>query len=82
MDVFEQLFGWTDTRTDEQKKKDEIYFAKIEEYKAHFGHYFDTESIIMTQEEIIKNIDKCLKHNRPWHGYIVPEVDYSDDVIF
>lgn len=81
MDVFEQLFG-ADTRTEEQKRISELLHEKLEEYEKHFGSDFDTESIIMTEEEMIENIDKCLKHNRLWNGYIVPKVDYSDDVIF
>lgn len=78
MDVFEQLFGWTDTRTEEEKRICELLMAKLDEYEERFGTNFDTESIFMTDEEIIKNIDKCIKHNREWEGYIVPKLDYND----
>lgn len=78
MGVFQDLFGWTDTRTEEQKEKDERLYAKIEEYKAHFGYCFGTEILCMTDEEIIAGIDKCIKYNRKWEGFIVPELDYND----
>lgn len=81
MKEFEHFFAPV-TRTDEQKRISELLHEKLEEYEKHFGSNFDTESIIMTEEEMIENIDKCLKHNRLWNGYIVPEVDYSDDVFF
>lgn len=78
MGVLQELFGWTDTRTEEEKELDELYYAKLEEYSKHFdGDDFTTEMLPMTKKEIIKNIDKCIKHNRKWDGYIVPELDYS-----
>lgn len=71
-----------DTRTDEQKELDRRFKAKMREYEEHFpGDGITTEGILglsMTEEEIIKNIDKCIKHNRKWEGYIVPKLDYSD----
>lgn len=67
-----------DSRTKEQKELDERYFAKLEEYKKHFNDDFTTEMLGMTQEEIIENVDKCIKYNRKWEGFIVPELDYND----
>ena len=33
----------------------------------------------MSLEEIIRNIDKCIKYNRKWEGFIVPELE--DDAL-
>ena len=51
---------------------------KMKEYRQKFNDDITTEFLPMTMEEIIKNIDKCIKHNRKWEGYIVPEVDEND----
>lgn len=56
------------------KKFDE----KLQEYQRYFDDSFTTENLCMPIEEIIENIDKCLKHNRKWDGYIVPAYDYDD----
>lgn len=79
MDEIYKLLGVPpDSRTKEQKELDERYLAKLKEYSEHFnGAGITTEMLDMTQEEIIKNLDKCIKHNRKWEGYIVPELDYS-----
>ena len=80
MGVLQEIYGWSaDTRTEEEKEADRKFMAKIEEYREHFnGDIFTTECLEMTYEEIIKNIDKCIKHNRKWNGFIVPELDYSE----
>ena len=83
MDIFHELYGLPpDTRTDEQRAADRQFIAKLREYEAHFpGNGITTEGVLglsMTEEDIIKNIDKCIKHNRKWEGFIVPELDYND----
>lgn len=67
-----------DTRTKEEKELSERLSEKIAEYKEKFDDDFCTEFLPMTKEEIIKNIDKCIKHNKKWEGYIVPEIDEKD----
>lgn len=67
-----------DTRTKEEKELSEKLSEKIAEYKEKFDDDFCTEFLPMTKEEIIKNIDKCIKHNKKWEGYIVPEIDEKD----
>ena len=67
-----------DTRTKEEKELSEKLSEKIAEYKKKFDDDFCTEFLPMTKEEIIKNIDKCIKHNKKWEGYIVPEIDEND----
>lgn len=61
-----------------EKKARELFHSKINEYKEHFGERFACDNLDMSTEEIAKNIDKCIKHNRKWYGYIVPEEDFSD----
>ena len=51
----------------------------LDEYKEHFGDTFTTEFLPMSIEEIIANIDKCIKYNRKWEGFIVPELE--DDAL-
>lgn len=67
-----------DTRTEEEKELCEKLSAKMAEYKAKFDDDFCTEFLPMTKAEIIENIDKCIKHNKKWEGYIVPEIDEND----
>lgn len=67
-----------DTRTKEEKEISEKLSKKMAEYKEKFDDDFCTEFLPMTKEEIIKNIDKCIKHNKKWEGYIVPEIDEND----
>ena len=67
-----------DTRTKEEKELSEKLSEKIAQYKEKFDDDFCTEFLPMTKEEIIKNIDKCIKHNKKWEGYIVPEIDEKD----
>lgn len=83
MDAIRKILGMgPDTRTKEQKELDERYMAKLKEYEEHFpGDGITTEYVvdtIMTKEEFIANVDKCIKHNRKWEGFIVPELDYED----
>lgn len=67
-----------DTRTKEERELSEKLSKKMAEYKEKFNDDFCTEFLPMTKEEIIKNIDKCIKHNKKWEGYIVPEIDEND----
>lgn len=64
----------------EQKKVGKLLCEKLEEYKRHFGDIFayGDPNLDMTNEEIIENIDKCIKYDRKWVGFIVPEEDFSD----
>lgn len=80
MGVLHELYGWSpDTKTEKEKELDNRYYAKLDEYSEHFnGDDFTTEMLPMTKEEIIENIDKCIKYNRKWEGFIVPELDYDD----
>lgn len=64
-----------DTRSDEEKKTCALYINKLKEYKDHFNDDFTTEGLCMSLEEIIRNIDKCIKYNRKWEGFIVPELE-------
>ena len=64
-----------DTRSDEEKKTCDLYINKLKEYKEHFNEDFTTEGLYMSLEEIICNIDKCIKYNRKWEGFIVPELE-------
>lgn len=63
-----------------KEKETEKFFKKVKEYKEHFGESFayDNPFLNMSDEEIIENIDKCIKYNREWVGFIVPEEDFSD----
>lgn len=67
-----------DTRTEEERELCEKLSAKMAEYKAKFDDDFCTEFLPMTKAEIIEDIDKCIKHNKKWDGYIVPEIDEND----
>lgn len=67
-----------DTRTEEERELCEKLSAKMAEYKAKFDDDFCTEFLSMTKAEIIEDIDKCIKHNKKWEGYIVPEIDEND----
>lgn len=69
-----------DTRTKGERELDEKFSEKLAEYKEKFNDDFCTEFLPMTKKEIIKNIDKCIKHNKKWDGYIVPLID-EDDLI-
>ena len=65
-----------DTRSDEEKRTTcDLYINKLKEYKEHFNEDFTTEGLYMSLEEIICNIDKCIKYNRKWEGFIVPELE-------
>lgn len=64
--------------TKEQFEHGQFMRRKYNEYKVHFGDLFDTEGLIMTDDEIIKGIDLCIKYNRKWEGFIVPEIDYKN----
>lgn len=65
--------------TEEEKKLNELFSKKLDEYKEHFGDTFTTEFLPMSIEEIVANIDKCIKYNRKWEGFIVPELE--DDAL-
>lgn len=67
--------------TKEQFEHGQFMKRKYNEYKAHFGDLFCLEGLTMTDEEIVKGIDLCIKHNRKWEGFIVPEIDYSENDI-
>lgn len=64
----------------EEIKAGELFRSKLEEYKRHFGDIFayGDPNLDMTNKEIIENIDKCIKYDRKWVGFIVPEEDFSD----
>ncbi len=64
-----------DTRSEEEKKLDDAFGKKLDEYKQHFHENFTTEGLCMPLEEIMSNIDKCIKYNRKWEGFIVPEIE-------
>ena len=64
--------------TPERKKFKELFWSKLNEYKNYFGDIFAYGDLNMSDEEIIDNIDKCIKYNRKWVGFIVPEEDFSD----
>lgn len=65
-------------KTPEEMKIGELFCAKLDEYKKHFGETFAYGNLDMSDEEIIENIDKCIKYDRKWVGFIVPEEDFSD----
>lgn len=67
--------------TEEQFEHGQFMLRKFNEYKAHFGDLFDIEEYIMTDDEIVRGIDRCIKYNRKWEGFIVPEIDYEDNDI-
>lgn len=64
--------------SEEELQLNEQLSEKLIEYKNKFNDSFTTEFLPMSKKEIIQNIDKCIKHNRKWEGYIVPEVDEND----
>lgn len=66
---------------EEQFEHSQYMMRKFDEYKAHFGDLFCFEGLMMTDEEIVKGIDLCIKHNRKWEGFIVPKIDYSKNDI-
>lgn len=68
--------------SDDEKKSRERLWSKIDEYRNHFGEVFAYGNLDMSTEDIIRNIDKCIKHNRKWYGYIVPIEDFSDPDIY
>lgn len=79
MGVLDAIFNLPpDDRSEEEKKIHNLYLQKLNEYKEHFGDIITTVGLCMSDEELIQNIDKCIKHNRKWEGYIVPELDYND----
>lgn len=53
----------------------ERFDLKLKEYEQHFDDDFTTENLGMSIEEIIENIEKCIKYNRKWDGFIVPIID-------
>lgn len=64
--------------TEEEERRAERLEKKYNEYKSHFGYLFGLEYLTLTDDEIIKGIDRCIKYNRKWEGFIVPEIDYKD----
>ena len=74
-DLLKMLGLPPDSRTEDEKKFDEAYIAKLKEYKEYFHENFTTEGLCMPLEEIMSNIDKCIKYNRKWEGFIVPEIE-------
>ena len=58
-----------------KKKLNELFTNKLNEYQVHFNDDFATEFLQMSIGEIIENIDKCIKYNRKWEGFIVPEIE-------
>ncbi len=74
-DLLKMLGLPPDTRSEEEKRIDELMNKKLKEYEQHFGSDFATEFLLMTKVEIIRNIDKCIKYNRKWEGFIVPEIE-------
>lgn len=80
MSILNELYNLPpDRRTEEEKRIDELLSKKLMEYEDHFGEDITTEFLPMTKEEIINNIEKCIKHNRKWEGFIVPELE--DDAL-
>ena len=76
LDEYLKMLGLPpDTRSEEEKRIDELMSKKLKEYEQHFGSDFATEFLPMTKEEIIRSIDKCITHNRKWEGFIVPELE-------
>lgn len=66
-------------QTEEEIRLNELFSKKLKEYQEHFNDDFATEFLPMSIEEIIANIDKCIKYNRKWEGFIVPELE--DDAL-
>lgn len=62
--------------SDEEKEQRKLLTQKIDEYKDHFGCMFTT--LGFTIPELIEGIDKCIKYNRKWEGFIVPKLNYND----
>lgn len=61
--------------SEEEKKQNYLFAQKLKEYQEHFNDDFTTEFLPMSIDEIIANIDKCIKYNRKWEGFIVPELE-------
>ncbi|GEM_PF-1533658 len=61
--------------SEEKKKQNDLLAQKLKEYQEHFNDDFATEFLPMSIDEIIANIDKCIKYNRKWEGFIVPELE-------
>ena len=66
---------------EEQFEHSQYMMRKFDEYKAHFGKLFCSWDLQMSDEEIAKYIDLCIKYNREWEGFIVPKIDYSKNDI-
>ena len=66
-------------QTEEEIRLNELFSKKLKEYQEHFNDDFATEFLPMSIEEIIANTDKCIKYNRKWEGFIVPELE--DDAL-
>lgn len=66
-------------QTEEEIRLNELFSKKLKEYQEHFNDDFATEFLPMSIEEIIANIDKCIKYNRKWEGFIVPVLE--DDAL-
>lgn len=62
--------------SNEEREQRNLLTQKLDEYKNHFGCIFT--SLGFTIPEIIEGVDKCIKHNRKWEGFIVPELDYDE----
>lgn len=66
--------------TKEEFEHARLMDKKFDEYKAHFGNLFGTEGLIMTDDEIIRGIDRCIKYNKEWDGFIVPILGDDDEI--
>lgn len=75
-----KLFGFS-IMSKEQFEHGEHMDQKFDEYIAHFGDLFCLEGLTMSDEELVKAIDLCIKYNRKFEGFIVPEIDYSENDI-
>jgi hypothetical protein len=72
------LFGFEDTRTEEEKTKDGEYYKLLDDYEEKFDEQLCTECIQLSQEQLIKDLKKCLKNNITL-DVIYPGINEFDD---
>lgn len=79
----DKLFNWgPDTRTEHQKKIDKELLDLMAQYEEVFKEDFDTESTNFDDEQLIKDLKRCLKENitmdkiYPWLNEYDEDCDY------
>lgn len=73
------IFGNEDTRTEEEKARDEKCSDLLTKYENRFNEQLNTECMQFSTEEFIEILEKCLKENASIDKFYPGINDLDDD---